>query len=230
VILQACDPETQRFLADLIGTELHILHSSSKQYDETLELRGYTTGKSSTREYAVQPYNLANLEKCILISPYGVNEVEKIKYYDLPKLSEYITEDYVAAVHMRKIAERVNELVSANIGCTALSVEERLENVNTKIAAAKKTAAAERESEASKDGPMAMEIGRRILKFFPDISIIKPGSEEENAIRYKPLEAFLRALSSEKEMLDTLREKSGYDQLLDDALSTQNSETQSSDM
>ena len=77
VILQACDPETQRFLADMIGTELHIQRSSSKQYDEYMDLRGYTKGKSSTREYAVQPYNLANLEKCILISPYGVNEIEK---------------------------------------------------------------------------------------------------------------------------------------------------------
>lgn len=230
IILQACDPETQHFLADMIGTELHIQRSSGKQYNEFLEVRGYTKGKSSTREYAVQPYNLANLEKCVLISPYGVNEVDKIKYYDLPKLSEYITEDYIAPVHMRKIAERVNELVPANIGFTALSVEERLENVNIKIVAAKKTAAAEHESEAAEDDPMAMEIGRHVLKFFPDLSIIKPGSEEENAIRYKPLAAVLRALSSEKEMLDTLREKSGYDQLLDDALSTQNSETQSSDM
>lgn len=224
VILQACDPETQRFLADMIGTELHIQRSSSKQYDEYMDLRGYTKSKSSTREYAVQPYKLANLEKCVLISPYGVNEVDKIKYYDLPKLSEYITEDYVAPVHMRKIAERVNELVPANIGFTALSVEERLENVNTKIAAAKRPATAKRESEAAEDDPMAMEIGRHVLKYFPDLSIIKPGSEEENAIRYKPLEAVLRALSSEKEMLDTLREKSGYDHLLDDALSTQSSD------
>lgn len=77
VILQACDPETQRFLADMVGTELHTQRSSGKQYDENMDLRGYTKGKSSTREYAVQPYNLANLDtKCILISPYGVNELE----------------------------------------------------------------------------------------------------------------------------------------------------------
>ena len=63
----------------------------------------------------------------------------------------------------------------------------------------KKTAAAEHESEAAEDDPMAMEIGRHVLKYFPDLSIIKPGSEEENAIRYKPLAAVLRALSGEKE-------------------------------
>ncbi len=230
VILQACDPETQRFLADMVGTELHIQRSSGKQYDENMDLRGYTKGKSSTREYAVQPYNLANLEKCVLISPYGVNEVDKIKYYDLPKLSEYITEDYVAPVHMRKIAERVNELVPANVGCTALSLGERLANVYSKIAAAKKTAAAEHESEAAKDDPMAKEIGKRVLKYFPDLSLVQPGSEEENALRYKPLESLLYELACANEVLDTLREKSGYDHLLTDALSTQSSETQVADM
>lgn len=226
VILQACDPETQRFLADMIGTELHIQRSSSKQYDEYMDLRGYTKSKSSTREYAVQPYNLANLEKCVLISPYGVNEVDKIKYYDLPKLSEYITEDYVAPVHMRKIAERVNELVPANIRCTALSVEERLENVNTKIAAAKRPATAERESEVTEDASIAMqrEIGQRVLKYFPALSIIQPGSEEENALRYKPLEAFLHTLADENDVMNMLREKSNYDQQLTDALSTQSSD------
>lgn len=102
-------------------------------------------------------------------------------------------------------------------------MEERLENVRSKIAAAK-TTAAERKSEAAEDDPMAMEIGRRVLKYFPDLSIIQPGSEEENALRYKPLEALLHVLEGEKEVRDMLREKSGYDHLLTDALSTQSSD------
>ncbi len=223
VILQACDPETQRFLADMIGTELHIQHSSSKQYDEYRNLRGYTKGKSNMREYAVQPYNLANLDtKCILISPYGVNELQKISYFDLPQFSKYVKET-CDDLHIRKIVDRAKEVFPANIGCTALSLEKRLESVYSKITAAK-TTAAELESEAAKDDPMAMEIGRRVLKYFPDLSIFRPGSAEENALRYKPLEALLHVLADEGEVLDRLREKSGYDHLLTDALSTQSSD------
>lgn len=228
IILQACDPETQHFLADMIGTELHIQRSSGKQYNEFLELRGYTKGKSSTREYAVQPYSLANLDtKCILVSPYGVNELEKIKYVDLPQFSKYIKETCDDDLRIRKIVDRAKEVSPANSGCTALSLEKRLESVRSKMAAAKTTTAAERESEAEKeanDDPMAMEIGQRVLKYFPDLSVFQPGSEEENALRYKPLEAVLHALAGENEVLDRLREKSGYDHLMTDALSTQSSD------
>jgi hypothetical protein len=223
--LQACDPETQRFLADMIGTELHVQRNSSKQYDEYLDLRGYTKGKSSTREYAVQPHKLANLDtKCILISPYGVNELAKVRYWDLPQFSQYIKETCDDDLRIRKIIARASEVSPANSGCVALSLEARLESVRSKIAGAKTAAAAERESEAAIDNPMAMEIGRRVLKYFPDLTLIEPGSEEENALRYKPLEALLHMLSKENEVLDMLREKSGFEHLLSDALSTQSSD------
>ena len=222
IILQACDPETQHFLADMIGTELHIQRSSGKQYNEFLELRGYTQGKSSTREYAVQPHKLANLDtKCILISPYGVNELEKIRYFDLPQFSQYIKETCDDDLRIRKIVARVNEVSPANSGCTARSLKERLDSIHSKIAAAKTAAAAERESEAAIDNPMAMEIGRRVIKYFPDLTLIEPGSEEENALRYKALEALLHALADDAEVLNRLREQVGYEHLLSDALSTQ---------
>jgi hypothetical protein len=102
----------------------------------------------------------------------------------------------------------------------ALSLEARLESVRSKIAAAK-IAAEEHEAVAAKAEPMALEIGQRVLKYFPDLTLIEPGSEEENALRYKPLEALLHMLSKENEVLDMLREKSGFEHLLSDALSTQ---------
>ena len=220
VILQACDPETQRFLADMIGTELHIQRSLSKQYDEYMDLRGYTTGKSSTREYALQPHRLSNLQNCILISPYGVNEVEKIMYYDLPKFSELTTDNHT--VLCRKIAERVNEVFPGNTGHSPLSLEERLGSVRAKIEAAK-AKAAERKTEAAEDTAMAVEIGRRILDRYPGLTIIQPGTEEENAFRYKPLDIILDKLS-ESGVLDKLREECGYDQRLQDVLASQNSD------
>jgi type IV secretory pathway TraG/TraD family ATPase VirD4 len=224
IILQACDPETQRFLADMIGTELHIQRSSGKQYNEFLEVRGYTEGKSSTREYAVQPHSLANLDtKCILISPYGVNEFAKVRYWDLPQFSQYIKETCDDDLRIRKIIARASEVSPANSGCVALSLEARLESVRSKIAAAK-IAAEEHEAVAAKAEPMALEIGQRVLKYFPNLTLIEPGSEEENALRYKALEALLHVLSDDDEVLDRLREKSGFDHLLSDALSTQSSD------
>lgn len=222
MILQACDPETQHFLAEMIGTELHIQRGSGKQYDEFLELRGYTKGKSSTREYAVQPHKLANLDtKCILISPYGVNELAKVRYWDLPQFSQYIKETCDDDLRIRKIIARASEVSPANSGCVALSLEARLESVRSKIAAAK-TAAEEHEAVAAKAEPMALEIGQRVLKYFPNLTLIEPGSEEENALRYKPLEALLHMLSKKNEVLDPLCKELGFDHLLSDALSTQN--------
>ena len=176
------------------------------------------------REYAVQPYKLANLDtKSILISPYGVNELEKIKYHDLPQFNQYRNEDWDVDTHIRKIVARANEAAPANIGCTALSLEERLINVSSKIEAAKATAAAECEAGIAAEEPMALEVGRRVIEHFPELTIVQPGSAEENALRYKPLEELLKELAGENEVLDMLREKSGYDRLLTDALSTQSS-------
>ena len=159
-----------------------------------------------------------------MISPYGVNEIEKIRYFELPTFLEYTCVKNISDdLHTRKIAARYNEVFPANIGNTALTLVQRLENAGSKMAAAE-AMAAERESEAAKDDPMATEIGRRVLRYFPDLSIIQPGSAEENALRYKPLEAVLHALSGEHEVLDMLREKSRFDQLLEAALATQSSQ------
>lgn len=82
LILQAGDPETQRCLSDLIGVDKDKLRSQSRSLNADYDVIGYSKQKSETYLPRVFPHELSSLEEAIMLSPYGVERLEKISVYD----------------------------------------------------------------------------------------------------------------------------------------------------
>lgn len=83
VILNACDPETQKLLADLIGTR--IIPEKSTSSRDSIDSVDSTTTINTKREYYIQPHELAYLKDIILLTPEGACRIDKIKLYDNDK-------------------------------------------------------------------------------------------------------------------------------------------------
>lgn len=82
-ILGASDPETQRFLCDLIGKTKILSPSISENFDSYMNIMGYGTHISQTCEYLIQPDELAYLKDVILLTPFGRYRIRKFQTYDI---------------------------------------------------------------------------------------------------------------------------------------------------
>lgn len=51
-------------------------------------------------------------------------------------------------------------------------------------------------------------VGELVIKYFPEISQVQPGTKAENAVRFAPLEALLATLAADREWLKLLVEES----------------------
>lgn len=76
-ILNANDSETQKLLAELIGTHIVVEHNFSTNKENLDSIDSY----SHKREYIVQPHELAYLNDVILLTPDGSCRIHKIKLY-----------------------------------------------------------------------------------------------------------------------------------------------------
>lgn len=64
-----------------------------------------------------------------------------------------------------------------------------------------------RDAEKKKNQRRNYIIGEYVTKYFPEIMDIEPGTKVENAIRFKPLEEVLSALSTNSQLLNLLSKK-----------------------
>lgn len=48
-------------------------------------------------------------------------------------------------------------------------------------------------------------LGELVTKYFPEVCKLKPGTKEENAITFMPVEAFLTILSQEQKLVQALK-------------------------
>lgn len=62
-ILRANDPETQKYLAELIGTRICRRNSVSETLDQDLKTAGYSRSMAETWDWAVCPHELATLSE-----------------------------------------------------------------------------------------------------------------------------------------------------------------------
>ena len=81
IVLRASDPDTQRYIAELIGTCIRQQNSSSEHTDAHLRTTGYSDQQSEVREWAVHPHTLSTLEEIIFLTPYGAYQLDKYQPY-----------------------------------------------------------------------------------------------------------------------------------------------------
>lgn len=142
IILRASDPDTQRYIAELIGTCIRQQSSTSEHMDAHFRITGYSDQQSEVREWAVHPHTLSTLEDVILLTPYGGYRVDKARPYfeeDKPEgntsgqqesaAPEYPVDYWIALF---------KDDTKGNPDAVMLDVNERIKNAAKRISSAKR--------------------------------------------------------------------------------------------
>ncbi len=82
LVLQAGDLETQKYLSGLIGVHKKTLKGRGKTLNEYYEVKSYSRNKTESYLPKIFPHELASFDKAYLLSPYGVEKLDRISVFD----------------------------------------------------------------------------------------------------------------------------------------------------
>lgn len=228
-ILRASDADTQKYLAELIGTHICRQRSVSKHEDDFGDTTGYSKQLSEIRDLVVQPHELATLKDNLLLTPYGFCRVKKFQIYDENMKSKLITAS--KNICIKCTAEAASKDLNfrptpgviirsvcvtpdnsrKNKGARIMSIEERTTNANKRIDAAERKHRQEelvaQEAQKRQDSRRNYIIGELVTRYFPSLREREPGTATENQTRFEPLEAFLYVLSTDYELVGELQDR-----------------------
>lgn len=214
--LRANDPDTQKYISELIGTCIRIRNGAGEHFDARLRTTGYSEQHSEVREWRVQPHMLSALEDVLLLTPYGVYQVDKARpYLDPDKSAEETSNQDVTATAGNSADFWISlftENSKRNEGAVMLSIEERTQNASRRAADNEhKQRAANREARKSQEKQAQRRsyiIGRLVIEYFPELLDIEPSrSEDENRARFSHVEDFLQVLSSDYDLVQELKKR-----------------------
>lgn len=236
-ILRATDPDTQKYLAAMIGTHLSIQTGSSKSFDNDHEQVGAVLQQHIEREFVVQPHELSLLEDIILLTPSGYIRVEKQRI-DFEKLQK-----------IRKAKNKNKDVILCNVketqksdGDSAILKVEGISAIRAEAGpfgmmgnpGAKVLSIGERHQDACKVLQKALGqpeenrtnlnlgqtesdrnayIGMLLLKAFPEFLSLKTGKGMVLERNLLPVEEFLSVLSSDREAVMQLADLAGCSKL-----------------
>lgn len=216
VILQANDADTQKYLSERIGTYINKRRSASENMDKHWSTTGYSMQISETRDYVVQPHELSTLKDVILLTPYGYCRVEKLQPdssfadYMLYSILERQREAY-KSVKSPSLDDPWDDPsvfscnnLKKNESAIMMTIEERTQNAVERIAESKDQHqfAQRRQSRRRND-----IIGKLVTQYLPDLTRSEPGTQDEDEELLLSLEAFLMELSSDQEVMATIKER-----------------------
>lgn len=210
-ILQANDPETQKYICEMIGTHMRTQLSGNEHMDLDYDTTGYSRQSSEIRELVVQPHKLSTLDDVLLLTPYGFYRAKKFCLYDNEMRSMLLT-DHEDVDNSKPIPVDIapgNGEPEENKEVKIMSIEKRTANANRHIAATEQKKRQEeraaQEAQRRKDSRRNYIIGEVVSRYFPDIRNFEPGTGAENLTRFEPLEAFLYVLSTDYDLVEELQ-------------------------
>jgi type IV secretion system protein VirD4 len=83
-ILRSSDVESQRYFSDLCGTRLVKRTTKGTSYDHDKKVTGYNEQVAETHEALIRPHEFATLKDVVVVTPNGVERLNKQSYYDKP--------------------------------------------------------------------------------------------------------------------------------------------------
>lgn len=197
-ILSAYDQDTQAYFSRRVGTVSAAGISYNRSYDlQGNRLNGYGTSVSSSTEPAIFPHEFGMLkDDLILIHPGGFSRIQKnTKYQKSPPVFQ--EEDNIDD------ASRKEELMVPmdEIGNNGTKMDEQ--SHQSRVKARKEKVSQQREEQRRN-----YMIGELFSRYFPEVATIDPSLEDDESEQaFQMLEAFLRALSNEFDMLQELHSK-----------------------
>lgn len=194
VILGSNDPETQKALSDLAGTTPSLPWGAGVNLDRKVHIAGFNLQCNSSEKPFIQPHELAFLNDVILISPYGVYQIQKIQPSDLPQ-SMTVSE-------CARIIFGIPEVKTIPKEVSMMSLEERTKQADKKLRTAETT---QRKSQQNADKRRNFLVGAMFTKYFPSVKSLTPGSTAQNDEEFAELEAFFYLLSLDTDLLEDLK-------------------------
>lgn len=190
---------------------------------------GYSRQISETRDWTVQPHELAILQDVLLLTPYGFCQAGKFRLHDgemRPLLladSKIVRAKVIATVsaetgEIQELPYEVHQSTETtlynspkNEGAKIMSIEERTANANSRIAAAeqrkRQEVRAAQETQRRKDSRRNYVIGELVTRYFPLLREYEPGTDAENQTCFEPLESFLYVLSTDYDLVRELQDR-----------------------
>lgn len=221
IILRANDADTQEYICKMIGTRIKIRQSRSENTDESFDTIGYSKQCSEIRDLTVQPHELSILDDVLLLTPYGFFRTEKFKMHneEMRSLLFAAPEEICLRANARQVfgdielqqISTTNNISKNNKGAKIMSIDKRTENADKRIQIAEQkqllTQRSEKEARNREDKHRNYIIGGYVSKYFPDVLLLKPGTQDENVAIFEQLEAFLYVLSTDYDLIQEIRER-----------------------
>lgn len=209
-ILRANDPETQKYLAELIGTRICRRNSVSETLDQDLKTAGYSRSVAETRDRAVCPHELAALEDVLVLSPYGFFRAGKVlpdsnlRLRVLTAVSGPVCEDGRAALD-----DPIFPGPRRNKEAKMLTVKERAAIVMPRPAVEERFLPPQQESKQvfQTEDPecFSRAVGELVLQSFPEIGDLEENFQKGEAGWQRPLEDVLRRLVDSQALLENMK-------------------------
>lgn len=231
-ILRVNDAETQEYCSRLIGKHKELLRSFGENCDDDMENFSNSRQVSEAYEYKVQPHKLSMLQEIWLLTPLGIYYIDKIRSNNWIMNQRYKDLNMIFPIELRIISssvdlQRSDCVVSARVlpvededamgycdkieKTETLSIEECVKKVKEKIETLERerrnSDKRKRENKEKEDKRRNYLVGELVSKYFPETLSLKVESKEQNTATFKPLEAFLKVLAEDKELVAQLKKK-----------------------
>ena len=234
VILSANDADTQEVLSKRIGITDRVQKSASYNYDDYMDEKSSSESFNHVKEPLIFPHELATLKDVILLTPYGCCRVDKIlpnnkkvRISDAPveaacdaiALSEderiQAENDDIPVYHaIATSAPEDQTKISTNFrneGAIMLNFEERLKNADERTERALQQQRVDKRIEREKlnkvNSRRSHIVGGIVCKYFPEVTEIEPGTDEENEIRFAKIERIMKVLSDDVDLMNEIKER-----------------------
>lgn len=213
-ILGANDGETQKYLCELIGSTKVLQKSVSEHFDDLMDTTGYSQQLSEARELRVFPHELASITDIILISPFGVQRIEKFRCYDISdELFHTSTVSYSVQSTLTivldtskpetddniKIVPCTIEVVETNSQTALNNLSDEVDKMLTINKTLEKEKMIKHQAEvlreiaiSSKKNIMKnsnislLQVGKLVVKYFPEVNSVRSGNKSYKALQGLP--------------------------------------------
>lgn len=212
VILRANDAETQKYLSELIGTQICRQHSVSEHLNEYLESIGYSTQIGETQDWIIRPHELSTLNDVLVLTPLGYYRLKKPQMHGSNHVVYSAFRERQTSIELLGFPseeEPFTEAPRRNGGTEMKTVEERTQEADKCVKEfQRQQRVAQRQAKdklKKKEQQRNYIIGELVCKYFPEVREIEPGATAETTERFKLVELFIAELAADKQLVEQVK-------------------------
>ena len=209
-ILRSNDSDTQKYLAELLGTYKKTYMVTNDCYDVFNEITGYTEQMNDKREYRIYPHEFSLLDDVILLTSEGMFRLQKYKPYENKDQNEQHISNVVyceAVLASESTLESDDSIIRGVVivepeslnnsdNCIQmLEIEERYTNAKLRVYESEIKLLEENGFDDAEE--RIFSLGRSLIKHFPKLLEEGDSEEEITKLTYDKADKFFELLSND---------------------------------